>query len=70
MFEQYGENEILTAEAKRESAQLQTELAWDVAQGANETIRVNQSMGLYEQRDYHPQMVNGLHYLSKVRQWI
>ncbi|WP_342479904.1 hypothetical protein NST07_18010 [Paenibacillus sp. FSL L8-0340] len=54
MFEQYGENEILTAEAKRESAQLQMELAWDVAQGANETIKVNQSLGLYEQRDYHP----------------
>ncbi|MEK4058468.1 MULTISPECIES: contractile injection system protein, VgrG/Pvc8 family [Paenibacillus] len=54
MFEQYGENEILTAEAKRESAQLQMELAWDAAQGANETIRVNQSLGLYKQRDYHP----------------
>ncbi|WP_081317864.1 DNA/RNA non-specific endonuclease [Paenibacillus polymyxa] len=54
MFEQSAKNDMMAAQAKREAAQLQGELIWDAAQGANETIKVNMSMDLYKQRDYHP----------------
>ncbi|MDT3427709.1 hypothetical protein J2Z22_003285, partial [Paenibacillus forsythiae] len=54
ILEQTGESQIMAAEAQREAAQLQGEILWDFAQGANETIRVNMFMGLYQQRDYHP----------------
>lgn len=52
--EQQGEVELLSGQSQSEAGPVILESAWDATQGANETIKVNMSMGLYKQRDYNP----------------
>ncbi|MGW9529654.1 contractile injection system protein, VgrG/Pvc8 family [Paenibacillus terrae] len=54
MLEQSAKNDMAASQAKMEASQLQGEVIWDAAQGASESIKVDMSMDLYKQQDYHP----------------